>query len=228
MLLLFFSVLIAGVVITLFYLSVSSSPFTMPPTSHPSTSLSITATSISSSVDKYVINHASIPLTFRQFFDSLSTSRAFRLEFNAVLRNSRHTAFYFETPPFTAATLDRPFEFVLVDAPSFLSMRADGTPFESHLSPLRHTRTVAVFDNLGGIARLIAPAHAFGIPAQTYPHIAPFVRGAPEEQVDFLWRRVGEVAMELAGENSNHPEWRWLSTVGGLVILALGFVQIVP
>lgn len=196
----------------------------MSQTIHPDASLKIAAISVSSSVDKYVVYHASIPLTFHQFFDSLSTSRSFRLNFNAALRNSRHKAFYFEAPAFTADTLDLPFEFVLVDAPSFPSMHADGTPFESHLSPLRHCSTVAVFDNLGGDARLIAPAHASGIPAQTYPHIAPFVRGAPEKQIDFLWRRVGEVAMELARENSNDQERRWLSTAGGLVILALDFV----
>lgn len=67
---------------------------------------------------------------------------------------------------------------------------------------------VAVFDNLGNDAKLIAPVP--GDRQQNYSHIGVFTKEAPEEQQQALWQRVGRVTEE---QISGQP--LWLNTAGG-------------
>lgn len=178
-------------------------------------SVSIQKTQLNSRTDKYVLLSplANAPLSFRDLLTGLATpsAAAVRSPFIGALQTSRFPAFFFETPSFSRDALDRPFEFVLVAAPSFAGMQADRSPFAAFLDPIDGTADAAVFDNLGGNAVLVAPARGRNVREDVYAHVAPFVRRAPPEQVDALWRRVGEAALKCAEADLV----RWLSTAGG-------------
>ncbi|HWB59675.1 MAG TPA: hypothetical protein VG733_09285 [Chthoniobacteraceae bacterium] len=129
----------------------------------------------------------------------------FRGFFNAVITISPFTAFFWETPAVTKATLGQPFEFVLVESGGLERLTADPGPFAEHFG--RSTETVLIFPNLGGDAMLVVPApiseHA------NYTHLARFIRHAPAAQIDAFWRCAGEKMMHRV---SDKPVW--LSTAG--------------
>ena len=77
---------------------------------------------------------------------------------------------------------------MLVDAPALTGARVDSHAFRNQFLAARDD-DIAVFDNLGGDARLIAPCPR-GEP-QVYPHLATFARHATDEQQQRLWQRVG-------------------------------------
>lgn len=112
-------------------------------------------------------------------------------------------AFRWETPPMTAARLDKTFECVAVDDPS-LDVEPDPSPFDEHL---REDRSVVCFPNLGGDALMVVPCRQNGVSA--YGHIAAFLRRAPLEQQHALWQAVSEAMSERLGERPV-----WLSTAG--------------
>lgn len=115
-------------------------------------------------------------------------------------------AFAWETAPSSAATRDAPFAQEIVEVAALEGVPADPRPFARHLEG---DGPIAVFDNLGGDARLIAPRPID--PGADHAHLAAFIRSAPAEQIDALWRAVGEaIAERWAG--SEAP--LWVSTAG--------------
>jgi hypothetical protein len=130
---------------------------------------------------------------------------AFRSIFNAALAESPFAAFRWETPPVTAATVIRPFEFVLLDSPG-LARRPDPEAFAEHFGEAPDAGMV-VFSNLGGDAVLVVPCPITAPSA--YGHLAAFVRGAPDRQRHALWRSVGEAMERRVGDKPV-----WLSTAG--------------
>jgi hypothetical protein len=129
----------------------------------------------------------------------------FRSFFLTILRGSAFAAFRWETPPITTATLDRPFEFVLIDTPE-LDRRADPDAFAEHFRAGDGSQ-IAAFPNLGKDAVLIVPKPATA--ASEYAHLAAFLRSAPESQKHELWQTVGQEMLAAVGESP-----RWLSTAG--------------
>lgn len=116
-----------------------------------------------------------------------------------------YVAFRWECAPFAAGALNRPFEFVVLDAPS-LAIPADPHPFAAHLARA-DAGSVITFENLSRDALLVAPrARAT---ANIYASLAPFVRGAPASQVRALWLAVAEALRLRLG-----PAPVWLSTAG--------------
>jgi hypothetical protein len=141
---------------------------------------------------------------FDQVIRAWQNDPAFRQGFNALLADLPFTAFRWETPPVTEATLARPFEFVVLDSPS-LVRPADAEAFAEHFRD--GGEDVVAFPNLGGDAILIVPRPT-NTPG-TYTHLADFVRNGPESQRDALWRTVGEA---MTRRVSKKPVW--LSTAG--------------
>ena len=129
----------------------------------------------------------------------------FRAFFMDVLAAMPLDAFRWETPPVTRHNLDRPFEFVLLDAPE-LARAPDPSDFEQHFGNAASGEVVA-FMNLGGDALMVVPTPAE--PRSAYAHLAAFTRGAPTEQQHLLWQRAG-----VALENRLGEEPVWLSTAG--------------
>jgi hypothetical protein len=144
--------------------------------------------------------------TWREAITALQEDSAWRDGLTRELADSPHAAFFWECAPVSAATLDRPFEFVLVESPTLAGVRPEPGPFREHLLD-RHG--VSTFDNLGGDAVLVAPCADAGL--ELYPHLATFVRGAPSEQVHALWRAVGFALEERLAESSAPC---WVSTSG--------------
>jgi hypothetical protein len=145
-------------------------------------------------------------LSFRQVIDLWQTSDDFRKFFTAVITQCSFDAFFWETPPVVTRTLDRSFEFVLVESQSLSRLKQDPSPFTSHfLSP--HSEAVITFPNLGGDAILVVPVPL--VDQACYTHLARFVRDAPISQVDAFWRSAGQA---MKTRVSTAPTW--LSTAG--------------
>ncbi|UCG73909.1 MAG: hypothetical protein JSV45_05920 [Chromatiales bacterium] len=145
-------------------------------------------------------------LPFRQLFSLLEHDPDFREWYSQALMNSALEAFFWEHPPVTSATFDNEAEFVLLNAPSLAGVRADSTAFESQFAS-QPQGDVLVFPNLGGDALLIVPRPVGRLEA--YPHLAAFLRHAPQAQVHALWRTVATTVRE---QLSTTP--MWLSTAG--------------
>jgi len=143
-----------------------------------------------------------LPVSFADVLRLWRDDAAFRAFFNATLADAPFAAFRWETPPVTAATLNRPFECVLLDSPT-LARTPDPKPFAAHFGP----GDVATFPNLGGDAVLVVPC-PMG-PGDAYTHLAAFVRGTPESQRHALWAAVGSAMARRVG---TRPVW--LSTAG--------------
>jgi hypothetical protein len=145
------------------------------------------------------------PVSYADVVRLWRESAAFRTFYNSVLAGDPFSAFKWETPPVTASTMDRPFEFVLLDS-SWLDLPADPRAFAAHFSEVAGS-SVVDFPNLGGDAILVAPRPEGSLSA--YGHLAAFVRHAPEGQRHALWERVGEAMDRRLG---TAPVW--LSTAG--------------
>lgn len=145
-------------------------------------------------------------LAFREVIDLSVNDKGFREYFTSVVCGSSFDAFFWETPPVTAATLDRPFKFVLVESSSLAGLRSDPKPFASHFSSKRDA-AVLTFPNLGGVAILVVPAPLAD--DSCYTHLARFLRTAPASQVDAFWQAVGRAMRDRI---SAAPIW--LSTAG--------------
>lgn len=154
---------------------------------------------------RYTIDVDARAATFADVLRGWREDAQFRSLCNDLLASSGFAAFRFETPPVTASTVRRQFEFVLLDSPA-LQQRADPHSFAEHFGSAGETG-VAVFPNVGGDAVLIAPSPSAS--PSCYAHVAAFVRGAPQWQQQTLWRTVAEA---MAARVGMRPVW--LSTAG--------------
>jgi hypothetical protein len=146
------------------------------------------------------------PVSYADVLRSWSDDAGFRSLFNAQLADAPYTAFRWETPPVTEATISRPFEFVLLDSPG-LALRADPEAFAEHFEAASEDGVV-VFPNLGRDAIMVVPC-PLAAPS-SYGHLAAFVREAPDSQWHALWRSVGEAMARRVGARPV-----WLSSAGG-------------
>lgn len=160
---------------------------------------------LSADVLRFVIERNAKRASFAEVLRAWQTDAAFREWFNALLAGAPFSAFRWETPGVTSATVSRPFEFVLLDEPS-LARRPDADAFAEHFRK-KPEATVLDFANLRGDAVMVVPGPAAAHSA--YGHLAAFVRAAPAEQRDALWRAVGEALARRLGAKPV-----WLSTAG--------------
>jgi hypothetical protein len=153
---------------------------------------------------RFCIDLGTRPATFAAVLRGWQGDAGFRSLFNALLADAPFGAFRWETPAVTAATVTRPFEFVLLDSPG-LARRPDPESFAAHYA--EGNAGVAVFPNLGGDAILVVPCPV--AEPSAYGHLAAFVRLAPEPQWHALWQSVGEAMARRVGTKPV-----WLSTAG--------------
>ena len=145
------------------------------------------------------------PVTYQTVLALWQSSAAFRAWFSDELGAAPFGCYRWETPPISATTSRRPFEFVLVDAPE-IDLPPDPSPFR-HYFPAAE-QGVVTFENLGRDALMVVPSAPGEVDA--YPHLAGFIRTAGAEQIDALWRAVGEA---VTARMSDKP--LWLNTAGG-------------
>lgn len=148
-----------------------------------------------------------VPLTWHQVIEGWCQETDFRTFTTQILQGSAYHAFFWETPPLTPESLHQPWAFVLVDAPMLAKVAPNPQPFAPYLQ--QSDLSVAVFPNLGGDATLIAPC-ALGA-RSTYTHLANFVRQAPSDQIDRLWRVLG-TTLNDSSKTLTTP--LWVSTSG--------------
>ena len=152
-----------------------------------------------------VLRRGSDAASYSEVIEAWRSDAEFRSWFNALLAGLSFSAFRWETPPVSAQTASRPFEFVVLDSPG-LARRPDPDAFVERFQSQPHSE-VLVFPNLGGDAIMVVPRPV--APASAYGHLAAFVREAPEQQQDALWQAVGDA---MARRMSAKPVW--LSTAG--------------
>src|SRR6185312_6683171 len=99
---------------------------------------------------------------------------SFCAAFAKALIEAPMSAYFWETPPLTRDSADRPFECVLKHAPGLARLRADAAPFAAQLAAAQGD--VVAFGNLGGDADLVVPRDR-GEGAD-YAHLARFLRTA--------------------------------------------------
>jgi hypothetical protein len=146
-------------------------------------------------------------LCFGEVIECWRSDQDFVDEFCQLLSESHFTAFRWETPPVTDATLTREFQFVLVKDASLEGREPESDVFAEQLSGCEQARPVASFENLGGDALMVVPA-ALGHHS-AYTDLASFSRAAPLVQQRALWREVGEAMQASVGESP-----LWLNTAG--------------
>ena len=154
---------------------------------------------------KFLIHLDSAPISYSEFLRRLQNDADFRSFFNSLLTEAPFSAFRWETPPVTAASAHRSFEFVLLDSPG-LGQHPDPDAFVEH-SKVGSKESVVSFPNLGNDAFLVVPCPVG--PRSSYGHLGAFVREAPKEQIHTLWRMVGKLMEERLGQAPV-----WLSTAG--------------
>jgi hypothetical protein len=155
---------------------------------------------------RFAIDHEGSPVSYSQVLRLWRDDAEFRSQFIALLAGAPFDAFRWETPPVTAATSGRPFEFVLLDSPQLATVPSQDA-FAAHFDSHAMTRGVVAFANLGGDATLVVPCP--NGPSSAYGHLAAFVREAPDVQQHALWQLVGE---EMERRLGTAPVW--LSTAG--------------
>lgn len=133
-----------------------------------------------------------------------------RTKLSEALRSVPFRAFFWECPPVSKASQwQRPFEFMVLDAPCLAQAQVDTVAFLEQLEAARGKDVAVAFPNLGGDALLLAPAAAAA--ERVYAHFASFLRGAPEAQVDETWRKLGEVIRDCLAKNGREV---WVNTDG--------------
>jgi hypothetical protein len=145
------------------------------------------------------------PVSVADVLHAWRTDATFRTRYNSALAALPFSAFRWETPAVTDATLTSPFEFVVLDSPG-LDRRPEPEAFADHFGGADPS-SVVVFPNLGGDAIMVVPRPE--AEPSHYGHLAAFVRHAPERQRHALWRAVGEAMARRVGSKPV-----WLSTAG--------------
>lgn len=115
------------------------------------------------------------PVSFSEVLRRWQDDPAFRAFFIAVLADSPFSAFRWETPPITAASAGRPFEFVLLDSPG-LTSHPDPHAFAEHFRRQAGSGDVVSFPNLNNDAILVVPCPRG--PVSAYGHLARDIRRA--------------------------------------------------
>lgn len=145
-------------------------------------------------------------LSYAEVIEYWQRNDAFRSFFISLLSGAPFAAFRWETPAVTVDSVDRNFEFVLVDNPA-LERNPDRISFSDYFTDSDVDAGVVAFPNLGKDATLVVPSPRG--PAENYGHLATFTRYADSIQNHALWHKVGQA---MRGRVSERPVW--LNTAG--------------
>jgi len=149
------------------------------------------------------------PVSWRELAQRLVDDGDTRESLTACITASPHPAVYWETPPSSADTADRPFEMVVLPAGGLAKIIGSPAAFAEHLGP--GPTTARAFSNLRADSRLVAP---MPVDARRYGHLVAFLREASGAEVHSLWQQVGE---ELQAWWATRSTVVWVSTAGDAV-----------
>jgi hypothetical protein len=157
-------------------------------------------------VERFMPTRGGLRVSYKDVLRLWQDDGSFRTFFISILSTAGFSGYRWETPPVTKATVDRQFEFVLLDAPG-LDRAPDERAFAGQFGLAGKNQGVVSFPNLGNDAVLVVPC-ACG-PLANHVHLAAFMRNASDEQKHELWRVVGKTMEDRLGRNPV-----WLSTAG--------------
>ena len=146
-------------------------------------------------------------LTYSEVRELWRENKAFNSFFSSLLAESPFLAYFWETPPITISNIHQAFEFVLVDSPRLAQVQPNSNPFRQYFQSVSLEEEIISFPNLRKDALLVVPCPI--AEESAYPHLASFVREAPESQQQKLWQCLGQVIQQ----NINHQPM-WVSTSG--------------
>jgi hypothetical protein len=146
-------------------------------------------------------------ISYATAIDLLGGSKDFRTWFVDALARAPYSSYFWETPPITDTTIDRDFEYVLVDGPMLALQRPDTHAFAEYFGDSDGAESIAVTPNLGGDAIMIVP-QILG-PASAYTDLATFLRHGPDEQKHELFRALAQAIRHRLGQRPI-----WVSTSG--------------
>ena len=152
---------------------------------------------------KYQVYENQNLLTYAEVLKRWQQNADFRTYFNALLKDAPFAGFFWETPPITKSTINRNFEFVLVNSSVITQVAPAPYAFRDYFTK----DPVVQFENLGKDALLVVPCPE--VDDEVYTHIGNFVREAPATQQQALWEKVGYA---IENRLSNQP--MWVSTAG--------------
>jgi hypothetical protein len=158
-------------------------------------------------VHKFRVIRNAEPLSYANALDLWQRDESFRSFFISLLAEVPFAAYRWETPPVTCYTVNREFEFVVLDTPS-LARPPDTRVFANHFAAGESDAGIVVFENLGKDAVLVVPTPR--APDSAYSHLAAFTRNGPASQNHALWQTVGQTMQQKIT-----PRPVWLSTAGG-------------
>jgi len=161
------------------------------------------------------------PASVQSVLNALQTEPQAGSWFGACLKALPWGAFYCECPALTPASLGDPFECVALEAPSLMGLTAEPDAFRAHLDAAPPGSLVAVFPNLSGDAVLVAPTE--GDEGRGYPHLAAFLRAAPQAQIAAFFSALAFEALRSCREGP-----AWVSTAGDGVAWLHGRVDTWP
>lgn len=157
-------------------------------------------------IHKFCIINNAEPMCYADVLSMWQHNESFRSFFISLLADAPFSAYRWETPPVTLSTMNREFEFVLIDSPS-LVRPPDPNTFASYFTASESDVGIVIFENLGKDALLVVPSPQGADFA--YAHIAAFIRNGPNSQNHALWQMVGRTMQQKI---TNQPIW--LSTEG--------------
>jgi len=184
-------------------------------TKSPKPEFRFETTKISENSSKYKIYQNDQQITYRQFLELLGKTEDFREFFRNTLASSPFAAFRFETPAINNEKINRDFEFIILNSPHLVDIEPDTTSFREHWSRCINQRS-CIFMNLGRSSTLIAPVPTVAeekfdfSTGKKYSSIAPFVRDAPKEDVDAVFKDLSVEGLKKAESSSK----AYISTEG--------------
>jgi hypothetical protein len=162
---------------------------------------------LSSYIQKFSLFANQQQLTYAEVIHLWQSNSEFNAFLNSLLANSSFAAYFWETPPITLSTINRNFEFVLVDCLALQKVNSNPHAFKKYFTSVSDKEEIIFFSNLGKNAILVVPCPL--IEYSVYTHIANFVRNAPSSQQIALWQNVGKVLQQNLNEKP-----LWVSTSG--------------
>lgn len=155
-------------------------------------------------VTRYKILHGEKRLTFNEVIFFWKNSIEFIEFYNSILAESEYDSFFWENPPMNINSLERYYEFVLIESTALSKITQDEVTFSKYFSPQKKANS---FFNLGKNAKLIIPTLSNN--SVNYSSISKFVRTSNKDQYNEFWNLVG-----VEYERELEDEWKWLSTSG--------------
>ena len=153
---------------------------------------------------KYWIFKDGLKMTKLEVIDNWINNNEFREFYNNILVENEYKGYHWENIPITKTDQGEDYEFVLIKNERLEQLNPEKETFKEYFNG---KDKIVCFPNIRGDAMLIVPTPMSE--AKNYTHIGRFVRNGPEDQIDELWKVMGEAYKESIGE-----ERKWLSTAG--------------